>query len=86
MNTKLSYNHLQNTMPYGIVFKDLSFFQAQPSPTTGKFQFAPPNKDGSFEGFDASSFAFKTVPDPAPASTKVDISVQIPLQFFLNNS
>ncbi|KAK1435563.1 hypothetical protein QVD17_01329 [Tagetes erecta] len=49
----------------------LSNSLAQPSPTTGKFQFAPPNKEGSFEGFDTSSFAFKTVPESAPASNKV---------------
>ncbi|KAJ0547929.1 putative transcription factor WRKY family [Helianthus annuus] len=49
----------------------LSNSLAQPSPTTGKFQFAP-NKDHLSEQFDTSSFAFKTVPEPAPISNKVN--------------
>ncbi|XP_076887620.1 putative WRKY transcription factor 2 [Bidens hawaiensis] len=49
----------------------LSNSLAQPSPTTGKFQFAP-NKDRSLEELDTSSFAFKPVPEPTPIANKVD--------------
>ncbi|KAD5507591.1 hypothetical protein R6Q59_031612 [Mikania micrantha] len=49
----------------------LSNSLVHPSPTTGKFQFAP-NKDGSIKEFNTTSFEFKVVPESGPVYNKVN--------------